>query len=260
MTRVEARLVSFCLLLSLICAVVIVFRGQNRGRNVLIQDRGVPTFEWSDNNVDMFYKACREGNEAACKDLVSSDDALANLNRRASKTRIYVQPQSSEEESSYDKFRKAGDDVVPLAGHYNVKDMSGYDLGATLSPVEVEQKMVATPGSTMLRAMGVGKLYASRYPLALLVSQGYRQQRGIQRLAVVPASCDPDGPNCGPTRPEEDDMADVPLPPRDWLNMQYECCPCLGQGSRRIGYDQFENSGFYNPYTMNLCHNCGCTV
>eukprot|EP00960_Hanusia_phi_P052413 761439-Hanusia_phi.AAC.3 len=172
MTRVEARLVSFCLLLSLICAVVIVFRGQNRGRNVLIQDRGVPTFEWSDNNVDMFYKACREGNEAACKDLVSSDDALANLNRRASKTRIYVQPQSSEgypsvdfrllQESSYDKFRKAGDDVVPLAGHYNVKDMSGYDLGATLSPVEVEQKMVATPGSTMLRAMGVGKLYASR--------------------------------------------------------------------------------------------------
>ena len=96
MMRVEAQLVSFSLLLCFICGLVVVFRGERTQRSVLIQDNKVPTFDWSDKNVDLFYKACQEGNEGACKDLVSSDAALASLNRRAFKGQFFLQPQPSQ--------------------------------------------------------------------------------------------------------------------------------------------------------------------
>lgn len=63
------------------------------------------------------------------------------------------------------------------------------------------------------------------------------------------------------TRPAIDYGADVDLT-EGWLNLKYECCPCLGRADRntRIGYDQFDSAGSYNPYTMNLCTQCnGCS-
>lgn len=102
-----------------------------------------------------------------------------------------------------------------------------------------------------------------RQGLQLVVPGGRQQQVGILQSLVVDL-CGPNSPYCGPTRPEQDYNADVVLTEPDeyggWLNTKYECCPCLGRGSRRIGYDQFEHNGYYNPYTMNLCRTCGgCT-
>ncbi len=44
-----------------------------------------PTFDWTDENVDLFMMACQSGDQNACDTIVKSDEALASLNRRSPK-------------------------------------------------------------------------------------------------------------------------------------------------------------------------------
>ncbi len=92
------------------------------------------------------------------------------------------------------------------------------------------------------------------------VGGGRQRQRQLSRLvAIEEPRCSQEKGNCGPTAPPVDYGADVDLT-EGWLNLEYECCPCLGRGVQRIGYDQFNMAGSYNPYTMNLCTQCeGCS-
>jgi hypothetical protein len=48
-------------------------------------NKETPTFEWSDENVDLFMLACQSGDQNACDTLGRSDEALESLNRRAPK-------------------------------------------------------------------------------------------------------------------------------------------------------------------------------
>lgn len=226
----------------------------------------------------------------ACRELANNQDALNNLNLQAKANECWngdifaAKPGSS----WYDEFRTAGDEIVPLDDRYEYNELQGQDLGNVLVPEEevafkhanddlVDEKIekimrrdgASYPRGPHLKVFGGQQLHSASQPyqkkmgLRLQVPGGLEQQQGIQSLVVD--LCGPDSPYCGPTRPDVDGFkADVVLTEPDeyggWLNTAYECCPCLGRGSKRIGYDQFEHNGYYNPYTMNLCRMCaGCT-
>jgi hypothetical protein len=56
------------------------------GRQSLAEiNKETPSFEWSDENVDLFMLACQSGDQNACETIVRSDEALESLNRRAPK-------------------------------------------------------------------------------------------------------------------------------------------------------------------------------
>ena len=275
-------------------ACVIVAVTQHSAPTVLSSDvsnrveNGVPVFDWSDtHNVNMFNVACAQGNGQACRDLAANQAALKELNRQGRAQSRWTGDLSWTKlgDSWYDEFRTAGDEMVPLDDKYEYNELQGQDLGDTLVPEDdvafkhqdddledhkIEDIMhrdeESYPRGPHLKVFHGQQLWSAlqRQGLQLLVPGGLKSQQGIQSLVVD--LCGPDSPYCGPTRPSEDHNADAVLTEPDeyggWLNTVYECCPCLGRTATnsRIGYDQFENNGYYNPYTMNLCRPCGgCT-
>jgi len=270
-----------------LCVLSGLFVLQLPDRTVLVGE--VPSFDWSDtHNVNMFNVACAQGNDQACADLAANMDALDELNRqgRAKNRWTGNRFSNTQDDSWYDKFRRAGDEMVPLDDQYEYNELQGQDLGSTLVPEEdvafkhqdddledrkIEDIMhrdeVSYPRGPHLKVLRGQQLWLStleRHGLRMRVPGGLESQQGIQSLVVN--LCGPDSPYCGPTRPSDDHNADVVLTEPDenggWLNTVYECCPCLGRTATnsRIGYDQFEHNGYYNPYTMNLCRPCGgCT-
>jgi hypothetical protein len=269
-----------------LCGLVVL---QQHRTNVLESDvssrvvDGVPVFDWSDtHNVNMFEVACAQGNDMACKELAGNQEALNNLNLQAHAQARW----DSMVPTAPSDMNKWGDELVPLDDTYEIGELQGQDLGNTLVPEDdvafkhdkddltdekIEKIMRRSGGSyprgphlkvfngQQLRSNPVANSL-QRQGLRLMVPGGLVQQQGIQSLVVD--LCGPDSPYCGPTRPDDVYKADVVLTEPDeyggWLNTNSnECCPCLGKGSRRIGYDQFEHNGYYNPYTMNLCRPCG---
>jgi len=281
----EARLVTLCVLG--LCALSGLFVAQRPGRTVLVGE--VPAFDWSDtHNVNMLNVACAQGNDQACRDLAANMDALDELNRQGRAKNRWSGDLfwDTPGDSWYDKFRTAGDEMVPLDDKYEYNELQGQDLGSTLVPEDDvafkhqdddledhkiedimhrdEESYPRGPHLKVFEGQQLRLRTLERQGLRMRVPGGLESQRGIQSLVVD--LCGPDSPYCGPTRPSEDNNADVVLTEPDeyggWLNTVYECCPCLGRTATnsRIGYDQFEHNGYYNPYTMNLCRPCGgCT-
>ena len=256
---------------------------------------GKPVFDWKDtHNVNMFNVACANGNMDACKQLASNQDALDNLNMQArvDKKWNYDIFRNVPENDNHHEW----DNSVPLDGAYDMNELQGSDMGNfvpedqvafkhnddDLKDQEIERTIqhdqVSYPRGPHLKVFGGQQLSDSWQlgGLRLMVPGGLAQQQGIQGVtqSLMVDLCNPRlSAFCGPLRPEDakiggsygkDYKADVVLTEPDeyggWMNVQYECCPCLGKGSRRIGYDQFEHNGYYNPYTMNLCRVCaGCS-
>ena len=253
----------------------------------LVGERGEgAAFDWADErNANMFAQACQEGNTAACVELAGHQEALDALNRRATADAQLSARRGRVASSRIDADGEADGDVqlrplystwdrtVPLDAQYEIRELQRGDLGSTLVPAEDVAFMhdkdavvhEAHPQGARKAFRGQELVSAplpvrwARQGLQLLVPGGREQQQRVQNLVVD--LCGPDGPYCGPTRPAEDHGADVVLTEPDefggWLNTKYECCPCLGRGKTRIGYDQFDHNGYYNPYTMNLCRPCG---
>jgi len=197
---------------------------------------------WSnEDNVNTFLQLCVDGNQEACDEIVKHDEALAILNNHATIER----KESSHAARGKSDFQSMGDRMVPLAQPIPAKTLSQGDLGFYLEGHENVWEDARA---------------ARRQGLRLVVPGGRANQLMLERLAItgVPDRCAMDGPNCGPTRPEKDYGADIELPGEGFLGIKYECCPCLGRGAQRIGYDQYDSAGSYNPYTMNLCKSCGC--
>jgi len=101
---------------------------------------GVPIFDWSDtHNVNMFMKACADGNDMACKELAGNGQALDNLNAQAKANErwggVHFWPKNDE-----NTFQHWGDTAVPLDGQYEYGELQGQVCGGvvlhwrTLSP------------------------------------------------------------------------------------------------------------------------------
>ncbi len=87
-------------------------------------ENGVPVFDWSDtHNVNMFSKACADGNDMACKELAGNAEALNNLNQQARANARWGGDMFWAKKD--DTFQHWGDNVVPLDDEYEYGELQG---------------------------------------------------------------------------------------------------------------------------------------
>ena len=87
-------------------------------------ENGVPVFDWSDtHNVNMFSKACADGNDMACKELAGNAEALNNLNQQARANARWGGDMFWAKND--DTFKHWGDNVVPLDDEYEYGELQG---------------------------------------------------------------------------------------------------------------------------------------
>lgn len=90
---------------------------------------GVPIFDWSDtHNVNMFMKACADGNDMACKELAGNGQALDNLNAQAKANERWGGA-NFWAKNEKNTFQHWGDTAVPLDGQYEYGELQGQVWG-----------------------------------------------------------------------------------------------------------------------------------
>lgn len=138
-------------------ALLVIAGGQGRGMRVVLgevpvmmaEEHDVPAWEWNDENVGHFLKACEDGNDGACDTLVRSREALERLNRNARSSkgfwdRYTEAPNTEAEQRDVRMEEREGrrpifydwDDTVPLAKPIEQREFQGADAGNVLVPVE----------------------------------------------------------------------------------------------------------------------------
>ena len=114
--------------LALLCCVVVMqstyfptVLESNVGARV---ENGVPIFDWSDtHNVNMFNKACADGNQDACNQLASNQEALNNLNDQARANARWGGDMFWTKKDQ--TFQHWGDNMVPLDDEYEYNELQG---------------------------------------------------------------------------------------------------------------------------------------
>jgi len=93
-------------------------------------ENGVPIFDWSDtHNVNMFMKACADGNDMACKELAGNGQALDNLNAQAKANERWGGANFWAKNDNKNAFQHWGDTTVPLDDQYEYGELQGQVWG-----------------------------------------------------------------------------------------------------------------------------------